>query len=98
MKKIFDFIDKWGSLIIMALLVIVLCKGCGNNKKVRRLEKEQKAVAEKIDSLNAKTLGKSDVIYLIKTTSASQTLIDEELVDKKQLTLTDLYKDVNTAK
>lgn len=90
--------EKWGTLIVTALLIIVLCKECGSGKKLRRLEKAQNTVAEKVDSLEAKTLGREDVVSLIKTTSASQTLIDEELVDKKQLTLTDLYKDVNTAK
>ena len=51
-------------------------------------------ITAKLDSLNNKTLDANDVTRLIKTVSASQTLIDEELVDKKQLTLTDLYKQI----
>ena len=94
MKKFLDFMNKWGVIILVAFALLILMKDCSTAKKVRKLEKANVEITAKLDSLNSKTLDANDVTRLIKTVSASQTLIDEELVDKKQLTLTDLYKQI----
>ena len=94
MKKFLDFMNKWGVIILVAFALLILMKDCSTAKKVRKLEKANVEITAKLDSLNNKTLNANDVTKLIKTVSASQTLIDEELVDKKQLTLTDLYKQI----
>lgn len=94
MKKFLDFMNKWGVIILVAFALLILMKDCSTAKKVRKLEKANVEITAKLDSLNNKTLDANDVTKLIKTVSASQTLIDEELVDKKQLTLTDLYKQI----
>lgn len=94
MKKFLDFMNKWGVIILVAFALLILMKDCSTAKKVRKLEKANVEITAKLDSLNNKTLDANDVTRLIKTVSASQTLIDEELVDKKQLTLTDLYKQI----
>lgn len=94
MKKFLDFMNKWGVIILVAFALLILMKDCSTAKKVRKLEKANVEIVAKLDSLNNKTLDANDVTKLIKTVSASQTLIDEELVDKKQLTLTDLYKQI----
>ena len=86
--------NKWGVIILVAFALLILMKDCSTAKKVRKLEKANVEITAKLDSLNSKTLDANDVTRLIKTVSASQTLIDEELVDKKQLTLTDLYKQI----
>lgn len=86
--------NKWGVIILVAFALLILMKDCSTAKKVRKLEKANVEITAKLDSLNSKTLDANDVTKLIKTVSASQTLIDEELVDKKQLTLTDLYKQI----
>ena len=86
--------NKWGVIILVAFALLILMKDCSTAKKVRKLEKANVEITAKLDSLNNKTLDANDVTKLIKTVSASQTLIDEELVDKKQLTLTDLYKQI----
>ena len=86
--------NKWGVIILVAFALLILMKDCSTAKKVRKLEKANVEITAKLDSLNNKTLDANDVTRLIKTVSASQTLIDEELVDKKQLTLTDLYKQI----
>ena len=94
MKKFLDFMNKWGVIILVVFALLILMKDCSTAKKVRKLEKANVEITAKLDSLNNKTLDANDVTRLIKTVSASQTLIDEELVDKKQLTLTDLYKQI----
>lgn len=94
MKKFLDFMNKWGVIILVAFALLILMKDCSTAKKVKKLEKANVEITAKLDSLNNKTLDANDVTRLIKTVSASQTLIDEELVDKKQLTLTDLYKQI----
>lgn len=86
--------NKWGVIILVVFALLILMKDCSTAKKVRKLEKANVEITAKLDSLNNKTLDANDVTRLIKTVSASQTLIDEELVDKKQLTLTDLYKQI----
>jgi len=94
MKKLLEFLNRWGVVIIVSLSLLVLMKECSTSKRVKKLEKANVEITAKLDSLNNKTLNANDVTKLIKTVSASQTLIDEELIDKKQLTLTDLYKEL----
>lgn len=94
MKKLLYFLNKWGVVIIVSLSLLVLVKECSTAKRVKKLEKANTELSTKIDTLNNKTVDSETVKHLIKTVSATQTLIDEELIDKKQLTLTDLYKEL----
>lgn len=94
MEKTLKFLDKWGVVIIVTLLVMVFMKDCSTANRVKRLEKKTTETVAKMDSLNKKTITIEEARQLIKTTSATQTLIDEELIDKKQLSLTDLYKEL----
>lgn len=94
MEKVLKFFDKWGAIIIVTLLVILFMRDCSTSKRINKVEKKTTELCTKVDSLNAKTVCVDDVKKLIKTTSATQTLIDEELIDKKQLSLTDLYKEL----
>lgn len=94
MKKVLDFMNKWGVVILVVFALLILMKDCSTAKRLKKVEKTQTELIVKTDSLSSKTMGREDVVKLIKTTSATQTLIDEELIDKKQLTLTDLYKEI----
>ena len=55
MKKIIDFLNRWGVIIIISLLVIIAFKDCSNGKKMKKYNKSQtEAVSEvnrKVDSL-----------------------------------------------
>lgn len=102
MKKLLEFLNKWGITIIVALTLLIFMKDCTTSKRVKKLEKANielstkidTGLSTKIDNLNEKTVDAETAKHLIKTVSATQTLIDEELIDKKQLTLTDLYKEL----
>lgn len=94
MKKFLEFLNRWGVVIIVSLSLLVLMKECSTSKRVKKLEKANTELSTKIDTLNKKTVDAETTKHLIKTVSATQTLIDEELIDKKQLTLTDLYKEI----
>ncbi len=94
MKKLLEFLNRWGVVIIVSLSLLVFMKECSTSKRVKKLEKANTELSTKIDTLNKKTVAAETAKHLIKTVSATQTLIDEELIDKKQLTLTDLYKEI----
>lgn len=94
MKKLLEFLNRWGVVIIVSLSLLIFMKECSTSKKVKKLEKANIELSTKIDTLNKKTVDVETTKHLIKTISATQTLIDEELIDKKQLTLTDLYKEI----
>lgn len=105
MKKLLEFLNKWSITIIVALTLLIFMKDCSTSKKVKKLEKANveistkidtglSTLSTKIDNLNNKTVDAETAKHLIKTVSATQTLIDEELIDKRQLTLTDLYKEL----
>ncbi|MBR4625755.1 MAG: hypothetical protein IKO56_09505 [Alphaproteobacteria bacterium] len=94
MKKLLEFLNRWGVVIIVSLSLLVFMKECSTSKRVKKLEKANTELSTKIDTLNKKTVDAETAKHLIKTVSATQTLIDEELIDKKQLTLTDLYKEL----
>ena len=96
-----DFIREYMPTILVIVLVISIFRGCGVSQSAKRSTKATNALAAKVDSLSVKldavedkVLSDTEVANLIRTTRATQTLIDEELIDKKQLSLTDLYKDL----
>ena len=57
MKKIIDFLNRWGVIIIIVLLLIISLKNCSNGKKITKYNKTQtEAIAninKKVDSLAA---------------------------------------------
>lgn len=108
MKKITDFFAKWGSIIIVCLLVIVYAKSCSVGRSTDKCNKRIDALEQRIaatDSVNAmllneingKCIDKTEMLYLLHTTENTKTLIIEELVDKKQLSLQDLYNNLKDA-
>ena len=48
MKKLFSFLDKWGVLIIIVLLLFVWIRSCSNGKRLTRVEKTVDTKVEKM--------------------------------------------------
>jgi hypothetical protein len=108
MKKITDFLNRWGFVIVICLMVLLYAKSCSTgrsadkcNKRIDALEKQIAAddsvFSAALNEINGKCIERNDMIYLLRTTENTKTLIIEELVDKKQLSMQDLYNNLNDA-
>lgn len=49
MKKIFDFINRYGIVIVIFLLLVVAVRTCSNGKKIKRMDKKQ---TEQVTNIN----------------------------------------------
>lgn len=105
MKKITDFFSKWGIVVVICLMLLLYAKSCSTgrsvdkcNKRIDAIEKNiatnDSAFSEVLNEINGKCIERNDMIYLLRTTENTKTLITEELVDKKQLSLQDLYNGI----
>lgn len=65
MKKIFDFLNRYGVIIIVTLLLVLGFRNCAINSNVKKTGKKQTAAIEvlsnKIDSLSASTVTTTDL-------------------------------------
>lgn len=50
MKKIMDFLNRWGVVIIMSFLFLILIKECSNGNRIKRFEKKQTEAVSKIET------------------------------------------------
>ncbi len=88
MKKMLQFIDKWGFRMLFPLILIMFLKTCGTNSKIEKINKELVIKTQKLDSLitvsiNKPFISKDEMILLLKNTPNWKTLELEELSDKK---------------
>lgn len=65
MKKITDFFNAYGAVIITALLLLLFMKECSVGKRVKRMEKRQgeriEALACEVDSLSGAAVTATDL-------------------------------------
>lgn len=65
MKKIMDFFNRYGVIIIVTLSVLILLRECSTTSRVKKLEKKNTAaietLSEKIDSLAENTVTATDL-------------------------------------
>ena len=65
MKKIMDFLNRYGIIIIVTLSVLILLRECSTTSRVKKLEKKNTAAIEtlsaKIDSLAETTVTTTDL-------------------------------------
>lgn len=56
MKKILDFLNRYGVIIIICLMLVLAMKECSNGSKIKKMEKRQTAAIEnvtnKVDSMS----------------------------------------------
>lgn len=87
MKKIIDFLNRWGVIIIIALLLIISTKNCSNGKKIKKYNKSQtEAIANldrKVDSLSAVQV--TDIDLRIEGLKAEKRMIQS--CDRKRFDL-----------
>jgi len=65
MKKILDFLNKYGIIIIMCLMAVVMLKTCSTNKKIKKFDKRQTeqiaVINDRIDSINKYQITDTDL-------------------------------------
>lgn len=65
MKKILDFLNKYGIIIIMCLMLVVMLKTCSTNKKIKKFDKRQTeqivTINDRIDSINKYQITDTDL-------------------------------------
>jgi hypothetical protein len=98
MKKIIEFIDKWGFRMVFPLIIIMFLKTCGTNTRMEKLNKDLVIKTQKLDSLinisNSRPfILKEEMIFLIKNTPNWKTLELEELSDKERISINKLKND-----
>jgi hypothetical protein len=98
MKKMLQFIDKWGFRILFPLILIMFLKTCGTNSKIEKINKELVIKTQKLDSLitvsiNKPFISKDEMIFLLKNTPNWKTLELEELSDKNRIPINKLKND-----
>jgi phosphate uptake regulator len=91
MDKINDFLAKHGTLIIIALLLLVYMKSCSTNSDVDRVKKEVRAIDTKVTDLETslfeECLNQEEMVEIIKETPAWKTLRIEEISDKERISI-----------
>ncbi len=98
MKKMLQFIDKWGFRMLFPLILIMFLKTCGTNSKIEKINKELVIKTQKLDSLitvsiNKPFISKDEMIFLLKNTPNWKTLELEELSDKNKIPINKLKND-----
>ena len=98
MKKMLQFIDKWGFRMLFPLILIMFLKTCGTNSEIEKINKELVIKTQKLDSLitvsiNKPFISKDEMIFLLKNTPNWKTLELEELSDKNRIPINKLKND-----
>jgi len=81
------FLEKYGQLIMIVLLVLVLFRSCGTSSEVTRVKKQ-------VEELKSTTISREQMIKLINETPAWKNLEIEELSDKNHVPI-NFYKNQN---
>ena len=97
MKKLVEFIDKWGTRLTFALVLIIFLKTCTTNGKIEKVQKELNNKTVVIDStlnkINNNIITEKRMIDLIKEVPNWKTLELEELSDKNRIPINKLKND-----
>ena len=97
MKKLVEFIDKWGTRLTFGLVLIIFLKTCTTNGKIEKVQKELNNKTVVIDStlnkINNKIITEEKMINLIKEVPNWKTLELEELSDKNRIPINKLKND-----
>jgi hypothetical protein len=81
------FLEKYGQLMMIVLLVLVLFRSCGTGSEVTRVKKQ-------LEDLQKNTISREQMIKIINETPAWKNLEIEELSDKNHVPI-NFYKNQN---
>ena len=78
-------IQKYLPLATFILVLLMLFKSCGTTSQIKNVEKENKILTFKVDSLNSIVVTESKMKSILENTTLWQTLQIEELSDKNNM-------------
>jgi|TARA_B100001057_G_scaffold446969_1_gene486041 hypothetical protein len=79
--------SKWGTTVILVLVLLSYFKSCSVDSEVERIKKEQRILTNEIDTLSSQIINEEEMIFLIKTVPAWKTLRIEEISDKERISI-----------
>jgi hypothetical protein len=81
-------IQKYLPITTLVLVFFIFVKSCGTTSQLKNIEKENKALNYKVDSLNKIVVTEEKMRNILETTTMWQTLEIEELSDKNKMPIT----------
>ena len=81
-------IQKYLPIATLVLVFFIFVKSCGTTSQLKNIEKENKALNYKVDSLNKIVVTEEKMRNILETTTLWQTLEIEELSDKNKMPIT----------
>jgi hypothetical protein len=78
-------IQKYLPLATFILVLLMLFKSCGTTSQIKNVEKENKILTFKVDSLTNIVVTESKMKSILENTTLWQTLQIEELSDKNNM-------------
>ncbi len=85
--KFNNWMSKWGTTVILVLVLLSYFKSCSVDSEVERIKKEQRILTNEIDTLSSQIINEEEMIFLIKTVPAWKTLRIEEISDKERISI-----------
>ena len=85
--KFQNWMSKWGTTVILVLVLLSYFKSCSVDSEVERIKKEQRILTNEIDTLSSQIVNEEEMIFLIKTVPAWKTLRIEERSDKERISV-----------
>ena len=85
--KFQNWMSKWGTTVILVLVLFSYFKSCSVDSEVERIKQEQRILTNEIDTLSSQIVNEEEMIFLIKTVPAWKTLRIEEISDKERISI-----------
>ena len=85
--KFQNWMSKWGTTVILVLVLFSYFISCSVDSVVERIKKEQRILTNEIDTLSSHIVNDEEMIFLIKTVPAWKTLRIEEISDKERISI-----------
>lgn len=78
-------VQKYLPITTLVLVFFIFVKSCGTTSQLKNIEKENKALTHKVDSLTEIILTEQEIKNILENTTLWQTLEIEELSDKNKM-------------
>lgn len=78
-------VQKYLPITTLVLVFFIFVKSCGTTSQLKNIEKENKDLTHKVDSLTEIILTEQEIKNILENTTLWQTLEIEELSDKNKM-------------
>lgn len=81
----FKFLDKWGTVIMISLLLIIGFRTCGNSSEMEEIKKENQRLQKKVEKLDSVII-KPHELEKLEEEVMYETLLYEYELDRDDIT------------